>query len=274
MKPFCLVCAIGTMMLTTTLSAQQNNTQSRNQPQESQQSTLSEHAEECLAELSKVVDLSTDQKQKVHDVYVQNEIAQKATWQKFNRTLLSAVDIEAEMHTTMEARMTDSQKQTFTAARTSQQAKMSAGTDAPSSPRRIRETSGRSEKKQANKGDNWDLTLQGNSENPTRNSSEEPQTSSESYVQTEIIAPMKRIMVSLDMNPEQSDRCESACHAYHSRLNSTWSEINDLRNELVSQKTKTFKSVSKVLTEEQISKLEKHRATALKTGAADSKSGR
>lgn len=52
MKPFCLVCAIGTMMLATTLSARRNNTQSKNQPQESQQSTLNEHAEECLAELS------------------------------------------------------------------------------------------------------------------------------------------------------------------------------------------------------------------------------
>lgn len=119
---------------------------------------------------------------------MQSEIAQKATWQKFNRTLLSAIDIEAEMYTTMEARMTDSQKQTFTAARTSQQEKIAAGTYAHGTPRRIRETSGRSEKNLANKGDNWDLTLQGTSDKPTQSSNGEPQTSSESYVQTETIA--------------------------------------------------------------------------------------
>ncbi len=112
LKTLCLACAICTIPLTASLSAQQNNTQSKNQPHDYQQSDLSEHVQECLAELSKVIDLSSDQKQKIHNVYVQREVAQKAMWQKFNQTLLSAIDIEAEMYTTMEARMTDAQKQT------------------------------------------------------------------------------------------------------------------------------------------------------------------
>ena len=81
---------------------------------------------------------------------------------------------------------------------------------------------------------------------------------------------MEQIVVSLLMSRAQSAKCKSACHAYHTKLNSTWTEVNQLRKELVTQKAKAFNAVAKVLTKEQISKLEKHQALALKTDTSGS----
>ena len=258
------------MALSTTLSAQQNGPLLTTQQQEDQTSVLSEYSESCIAELTKVVELNPDQEAKIHDVYQKSEVEQQAMWHKFAQAQLAAITIEAEMYSAMEARMSDSQKQAFTAARTSQLEKKAADTSKPKASRKIRETSGRTYKTPIKNGEESEQALNGEAEKKTQNPEVESYTHADSFVQTSIIAPMEQVVVSLGLNSEESAKCKSACRVFHTKLNTAWNEIHSLRGELVTQQAMTIKAVAMVLTKEQISKLEKHRALASKTDASDS----
>ena len=256
LKTLCFICAAGAMTLTSTLFAQDDdNVFDEDDSQEIAQIELSDHSETCIAKLSKAVNLKPSQKQEIHDVYLQSESAQKATWEKFSQAQRSVIAIEAEMYASIGSRMTESQRQTFTSARNGQHDKMVAKSNGTVSPKKIKETSGR-KSKSANK------SRRGSSK--TQTTKPKMLTASESFVQTSIITPMEEVVDSVGLNGDESAKCKTACHAYHTKLNVAWAKVERLRKELVNQEANTIKAVSKVLTEEQILELEKHRTLALK----------
>jgi hypothetical protein len=85
---------------------------------------------------------------------------------------------------------------------------------------------------------------------------------------------MEQVVASLGVSSEESAKCKTACSAYRIKLNTAWNEIHTLRNELVTQEAKTIQEVAKVLTKEQISKLEQHRTLASKTDTSGTTSNR
>lgn len=249
-KTFCLTCAIGMMALTTTLSAQQNNTQSSTRTSDNQQTTLNDQSKKCIAELSKVVDLNEDQNQKIHAVYLQSEKTLQPVWAKYNQAQMSAVNLEAEMYAAMGNGMTDSQEKLFTAARKSQQDKIAAGTYTSSTaPKASTETSRRA----------TSPTLQQGSKSP-----------SDVFVQTAIIAPMEQVRVAVGLNQSEIAKCEKACQAYHTKLNTVWQEINQIRNQLVTEESKTFEAIARILTQEQLNKWKQHEVSATETTGSSS----
>ena len=67
---------------------------------------------------------------------------------------------------------------------------------------------------------------------------------------------MEQAVVSLGLDSEESAKCKSACRVFHTKLNTVWNEIHSLRGDMVTQQAMTIKAVAKVLTKEQILKLE------------------
>lgn len=270
LKTISLFCAIGTMALSTTLSAQQNGPLLTTQPQEDQTSVLSEHSESCIAKLTKVVELNPDQVSNIHDVYQKREVEQRATWHKFAQAQLAAISIEAEMYATMEARMSDSQKQTFTTARTSPRTEAAEEKISLKTLAKTWEKFGRKDKSLDENAAQFSPKVGDGLEKQAQTATKRSLSPSESFVRASIIAPMEQAVVSLGLSSEESAKCKSACRVFHTKLNTAWDEIHSLRGELVTQQANTIKAVTKVLTKDQISKLEKHRALASKADASDS----
>lgn len=269
LRTICLIGVLSLASLTPNLSAQLNEPILEFKSQSTQPTELGEHSKECIAELAKVLELKPDQEQAIRDVYSESEVAQEAAWKKFNMAQSSAINIEAEMYSSAESRLTDSQKKTFKAARMKQQEKMTKGTYTSDTSRKLRETSGRKSPFSEGARDKPN-------QEPTRTvkkSSSAPfgvlDTPAKSFVQTAIISPFEQVVVSLGMNSDENAECDLLCGVYRTRLDTAWKEIHCLRSELVNQKVVTLNAITEILTNEQRAKLEKNRAIASKKDGSE-----
>ncbi len=253
-----------------------------------------------IAQLSKRVDLTAEQKDQLRTQLSKDNQKTQQLWQQFADAHVQVIQLEAEMRAALEDAMEPEQKQQ---AQQNRQARASADTNGEQSVPKA--SSNRSTAKQS-AANNSDKKSQANkvasitSDSKSKQASITPDSKSkqkgdkqkadeqshaanksdgrqqtEEYVWTMVIVPAQVELEPLGLSNAQQQQCDQICRSYHQPLVKGWQKIDRLHDQLVAVEAQKILDAEEVLTADQLAKLKNYRQVAKQnSGSGESKSNR
>ncbi len=283
-----ILCAILTCSIPLA-SAQQTGARQNNQQGDQNQNQQSDQQNAWIEQLSKTVELTSDQKSQIRSAVQEHDQKLTSTWGQFNQAHLQAISLEASLYAALQDNMNDQQKQQFQQARQQQENEnrmaMNRNDSRPDQSRRDSEnqrteTSDRDQQRDSRSGQQSgvaDSGRTGSQRSGTGNERTNQQDqddmdqstdSGEYYVSTMIIVPAKQCYSGMD--EECKKKCDENCSKYKSELTSAWRTIHQTHNELVKLEAEKIQAIEDVLKPEQLEKLKNSRSGDNDNGSSKS----
>lgn len=231
-------------------------------------------------ELTTKLNLTDEQKKEVQEALTANEAEFKAAWASFANAEFQLVNLEAEMLAAIEDTMPEPKKQEFRQKRGQDQKVSPAQEGTEKSAKNVKPAT-TPERHQVAKPVVNGATSPAASQNNKPQGAQSAQASDSGTQQepkfketvlTMVIVPVQEQIETLSLSPDQQNKCDAACQAYHQELASAYQTAHQSHRKLVELQAARIRSVEKILTPQQLEKLRSDRQQpASKAKANDSK---
>lgn len=226
--------------------------------------------DEHIAQLSKDVQLTDEQKEKIRTQMTGSAEKTRGLWQDYISTQMQVVGLEAHMIAAIEDTLEPEQKMKSKAKRdkqvSSREASGHQSKDQDKSDDSKRASQSEKDKSADSKNNESDKTksesgaksqsadAKGDRKNGASNK-EDKQTQTEEVVWTMVIVPVQDSFVDLGMSDEQLSKCDAICRSYHRALAKEWDKLDALHDQLVAMEATQITDMEKILTSDQRNKL-------------------
>ncbi len=240
-----------------------------------------------IAQLSKRVDLTSQQKDQLRTQLTEDSQKSQQLWQQFADAHVQVIQLEAEMRAALEDVMEPEQKQQVqnnrqtkaTADNIGDRSAPKASDNQPTT--RHSATTSSDKKSQGSNLASATADSQSKQKGDKKKADEKPhaanksddQQQTEEYVWTMVIVPAQVELEPLGLSHEQQQQCDQVCRDYHRQLVKGWQKIDRLHDKLVAIEAQKLIDAGNVLTADQRQKLKNDRTDfKQKSGSGESKS--